>query len=314
MQTSAPLTNWTCVASSADGSKVAAVAPGSGVYFSTNFGATWDLSSAPIDSDSVGCSGDGTRWVAGPALYISTDTGTTWTPSDALASAWSPVASSADGRTLVGLHFYGEVILSTNAGATWNLTNMGSAYLSSVASSADGSKMVACAYTTYYNLLPGAVFASTNSGFAWTPTGAPRQRWSAVASSADGTKLAAAGGTIYTSTDSGGTWTSNSAPVANWRSITCSADGGKLVAVVKGGGIWTTQTSTAPSLNIIRSGDQFVLSWTVPSTSFALQQNPDLNTTDWTDLTDPPTLDSTNLQYQVTVPMPAGNRFYRLKH
>jgi hypothetical protein len=33
----------------------------------------------------------------------------------------------------------------------------------------------------------------------------------------------------------------------------------------------------------------------------------------WTDVTNPPTLNLTNLQNQVALPLPAGNVFYRLK-
>jgi hypothetical protein len=52
----------------------------------------------------------------------------------------------------------------------------------------------------------------------------------------------------------------------------------------------------------------------VPSTSFVLQENSDLTTTNWTTVTTPPTLNLTNLQNQVMVPVPTGNRFYRLNH
>jgi hypothetical protein len=42
-------------------------------------------------------------------------------------------------------------------------------------------------------------------------------------------------------------------------------------------------------------------------------ENSDLST-NWTDVTNRPALNFTNLQYQVLVPTSAGNRFYRLKH
>ena len=48
--------------------------------------------------------------------------------------------------------------------------------------------------------------------------------------------------------------------------------------------------------------------------NFVLQQNSDLCTSNWTDLTNnTPTLNLTNLQNQVALPLPAGNAFYRLK-
>jgi len=215
----------------------------------------------------------------------------------------------------VALHFYGEVIASTNAGATWTETNVGSALLTSVAASADGRKIVAAARRTYYNFFPGAIFTSTNSGATWTGTSAPGQPWSSVASSADGTKLAAAGQAIYTSIDSGLTWTSNSAPAdGGWSSIASSADGCKLVAAVNGGGIWTLQSPPSPSLSIVRANTNLVLSWIVPTVDFVLQENLDLPTANWTEVTYTPTLNLTNLQNQVRVSPTANRRFYRLKH
>ena len=69
-QTSAPVTNWSSVASSADGGKlIAAVGnpfgPPGHVYTSTNSGATWAPTTAPITNwASVASSADGTRLVA----------------------------------------------------------------------------------------------------------------------------------------------------------------------------------------------------------------------------------------------------------
>src|SRR5438445_7213916 len=47
--TSAPSRNWTWVASSADGSKLVAVAYTNGIYTSTDSGATWKETSAPAE-------------------------------------------------------------------------------------------------------------------------------------------------------------------------------------------------------------------------------------------------------------------------
>src|SRR5947209_8734481 len=73
-QTSAPNNSWMSLAVSADGSKVVAVAGGTGgpypqivgpIYRSTNSGITWDATSAPIASwDGVASSSDGTRLAA----------------------------------------------------------------------------------------------------------------------------------------------------------------------------------------------------------------------------------------------------------
>jgi len=124
---------------------------------------------------------------------------------------------------------------------------------------------------------------------------------------------ASSGGPIYTSTNAGASWTPNGTPSLNWCSVASSADGSKLVAVANGGGIWTSQSTPVPLLSITPSGTNLVLSWIVPSMDFLLQQNSDLTTTNWMEVTNTPTLNLTNLQNQVTLSSPVGNRFYRLK-
>lgn len=120
-------------------------------------------------------------------------------------------------------------------------------------------------------------------------------------------------GGIYTSTDSGTTWVSNNVPVGSWSAVACSADGTKLVAVVDGGGIWTAQVTPAPLLSIAQLGTNVVLSWTVPSADFTLQENANLTTTNWTNVTKAPSLNLTTLQNQIIASALAGGRFYRLR-
>src|SRR5882762_9332890 len=89
--TSAPITNWHAVASSADGARLVAVSGGAvqggPIFISTNSGATWMPSSAPIQKwYSVASSADGTRLIATPSsggvTYMSADSGVTWTPAN----------------------------------------------------------------------------------------------------------------------------------------------------------------------------------------------------------------------------------------
>jgi hypothetical protein len=118
---------------------------------------------------------------------------------------------------------------------------------------------------------------------------------------------------IFTSSDFGFTWTSNDVPAVNWSCVASSADGNKLVAGSSYGGIWTRQTTPEPRLGIASLSNSFTVSWTVPSTDFVLQQNLDLTTTNWTDVTNPPILNLTNLQNQVTLSPSNRSGFYRLK-
>jgi hypothetical protein len=54
-----------------------------------------------------------------------------------------------------------------------------------------------------------------------------------------------------------------------------------------------------------------VISWSASATGYTLQQNSDLNTTNWTAVGQAPVGSGSELR--VTVAPPAGNRFYRLK-
>jgi hypothetical protein len=87
--------------------------------------------------------------------------------------------------------------------------------------------------------------------------------------------------------------------------------------------VWTT-VARPPILsngqnavtNPISATRQFyrLISWVIPSTSFVLQQNPDLTATNWTDVATAPVLNLTNLQNQVTLPPPSAPTFYRLQN
>jgi hypothetical protein len=183
----------------------------------------------------------------------------------------------------------------------------------SVASSADGSALFAAFGPWLYR--------SPDSGTTWAQMNARVADASVVslASSADGTNLVA--GTylpvgIYTSADSGNSWSSNNLPIAGSGPafVAASVDGATLIAAVNNGGIWVSQITAPPLLNITAAGSNVILSWLVPSTDFTLQQNAALNTTNWTDVPIAPTLNLTNLHQEVLVGPDSGSRFYRLRH
>jgi photosystem II stability/assembly factor-like uncharacterized protein len=108
--TTAPAAQWRSVASSADGSRLAAAASHTNNYnqpglicLSTNSGLTWAPSGAPSAYwSTVACSADGRKLVAAGsgALYTSADFGATWTSNSVPFQFWNSVASSADGSKL----------------------------------------------------------------------------------------------------------------------------------------------------------------------------------------------------------------------
>jgi photosystem II stability/assembly factor-like uncharacterized protein len=246
---SAPGTNWTSVASSADGTHLVAAAtdrgpigtdpatavyPGGPIYTSTNSGASWSRTSAVSNWVSVTSSADGSRLAAAsyqynsnaPAashssFFTSTNAGGTWTQSSAPNRPWIALAASADGQKLVAAAG-GSIYTSTNAGGTWTSNSVPSAYpWTAVASSADGSQLVAAAgfFNSYYYTFVSYIYRSTNSGATWTKTSATTsyEEFNALASSTDGTHLVAAtsgslpnSGPLSFSIDSGTTWTMGS--------------------------------------------------------------------------------------------------------
>ena len=357
-QTSAPTNTWMAIASSADGTKLVAVAGGQfatgPIYSSTNAGGNWLLTSAPTSHwNAVASSANGSKLSAvayGGRIFTSTNAGANWMTNNVANQSWQAIASSADGSKLAAVSLASLVFLSTNAGAIWfsnaapidseqvatsadssllavgnNVglmyvsTNSGASWaygaalsgkVTSLAASANGSRLIAVSAGA-----PGPrVYTSTNAGITWVTNNVPnRSDWFACASSADGSNLAVIGkkGVIYTPADAGQTWISNSVPGLFWSAVASSADGSQLVAATSNGGIWIFKSTPTPRLNLTTVSNQLSFAWTVPATHLVLQQSADLSS--WTTVTNPPTLNVSNLQNQVVLP-PSGSRsFYRLK-
>ncbi|MBP7552081.1 MAG: cadherin-like beta sandwich domain-containing protein [Spirochaetes bacterium] len=246
------------IASSWDGTKLAAVVEDGYIYTSTDSGTTWteQKSSGYRRWFSIASSSDGTKLAAvvfNGYIYTSTDSGATWTERTSSGiRGWRSIASSSDGTKLAAGADGEYIYTSTDSGATWaERTTAGSRVWISITSSSDGTKLAAVAYNGY-------IYTSTNSGATWTErTSSGIRGWHSIASSIDGTKLAAvalSSGYIYTSTDSGATWTERTiSGAANWRSIASSSDGTKLAVVADyrniytstdSGATWTEQTSS----------------------------------------------------------------------
>jgi hypothetical protein len=259
-QSSAPVADWTSIASSADGTKLAAVvdSDNSGIWISTNSGITWTQTNALSTGwYSIASSADGTELAAGVdngnfngGIWISTNSGVTWTKTSAPTNTgygWLSIASSADGTKLAAGVDNGGIWISTNSGVTWTQSIVPNGYWFGITSSADGTKLAG----VWYDDPNSGIYISTNSGLTWTQRSVPNGYWTSIAASADGTILAAAletdthgnPGSIYTSTNSGLTWTQTSAPAGYWQSIASSADGTKLGAVLGLGGIYTSTDS-----------------------------------------------------------------------
>ena len=236
---------------------------------------------------------------------------------NAPSNCWRSVASSADGRKLVAVagtvynlpgffNATNAIYTSTNSGITWMQTSAPSNDWVAVASSADGKRLVAV------DQLPNSIWTSPDSGITWISNSVPHDGWYSVASSADGIRLLAGGEHIYISINSGMDWSSDNAPAkTTWLSVASSADGNKLVGGLFAGGIYISQATPSPELNISAINKNHSLSWLIPSTNFVLQQS--FNLAFWSDVTNIPVLNLTNLQNEVALPLSDSGGFYRLK-
>jgi hypothetical protein len=262
---------WASIASSADGSKLAAVASDlSAIWTSADSGSTWQeqLDSGKRFWVSITMSSDGSR-MAAVALEEGKAVGDgkiyTWAQSASNAFGagpwtartpalnWRSIASSADGSKLVAA-LYSDVLdaqqpiyLSTDFGVSWTPSPafpVGQATHSfyRVASSQDGSKLAAAERF-------GKIYTSSDSGLSWTAR-TPDGGFNSLAMSSDGNTVVAVqpvssdplGGQIYISTDGGVTWALRQKAKA-WRGVAVSADGNRIVAAVNNGGIYTSASN-----------------------------------------------------------------------
>ena len=201
---------WSSIASSADGTKLAAVGIGTQIWTSGDSGATWLPRGAALFWDSVTVSSDGSR-IAAATLETTTGNG----DGKIYTLAQAPGAAFGEGAWI-----------EQGAVQMWR----------SIASSADGKNLVAAAHRDGATSAQPGVFTSDNYGVNWTPRSTPAVSAYRVASSADGKNLVMAErfGKIYTSSNFGVTWSAGTSE-GGFNSVASSADGSVLVAVQANG-------------------------------------------------------------------------------
>jgi hypothetical protein len=245
---------WTGVASSDDGTKLAAVAfgvrdRGGQIWVSTNAGLNWRAVGPQRYWTSCAMSADGVTMAAAAAfgkLYLSTNSGQTWQSRDVHRN-WTGIACSADGRNLVavdnGTNVEGGFIyISKDRGETWTPTEHQRTW-HFVDSSADGKVLAACVGEANVkgDLAVGYVHVSRDGGITWKAclTDALR-RWTGVAISGDGRVLCAIhdngrvapGGQFFVSLDGGETWNGRG-PTQIWCRLGMAKSAGTIVAAVR---------------------------------------------------------------------------------
>jgi hypothetical protein len=270
--TTPPNTAWASIASSADGTKLAAVIVGGQIWTSGDSGVTWQARETNRQWVSVTMSADGSRMAAATLETTSGVDGKIYTlqqlPGTAFGDGtwiqqaetkmWRSIASSADGSKLVAAAYRDDqsvregVYTSSDFGVTWTprLSIVDTAYR--VASSADGTKLAIAERF-------GKIYTSGDSGLTWS-AGLFEGGFNEVASSADGRVLIAvqANGTnatfeppppagrtgkLLVSSDFGVTWAERATPNQWWRGAAVSADGNRLVAAVNVGRIYVSTSN-----------------------------------------------------------------------
>ena len=151
--TGAPTNYWSCVASSADGTRLAA--------------------------GTIGVNSQGYLELGG-LIYVSTDSGTTWMRTSAPTNAWASIASSADGTKLAAASPI-SIYTSADSGASWFSNNVPATAWQAITMSADGTKLAALDQNYH-------VYTSPNFGASWASNSVPQPGWD-MASSADGNEL-----------------------------------------------------------------------------------------------------------------------------
>ena len=265
---------WSSIASSADGTKLAAVGVGTQIWTSGDSGVTWVPRAANLFWDSVTMSADGSR-IAAATLETNAGSGdgriyTLEQAPGAVFGAgvwiersevqmWRSIASSADGRKLVAAaHRDGAtsaqpgVFTSDNYGVTWTARSTLAVSAYRVTSSADGTRL---AMVERF----GKIYTSADSGLTWS-AGVFEGGFNSVASSADGSVLVAVQangkssvedqavvpgrtGKMLVSTNAGATWTERATPNKWWRGAAVSADGNRLVGAVNVGQIYVSTSN-----------------------------------------------------------------------
>ena len=238
-----PLTSWSSVSVSPDGSSILAV-DSAQVCLSQTFGRQWKCLQPKEYAEGMATALSENGKVAAIAtasgrVYVSTDAGLNWRYTDVKIGAFFvALAMSYDGTKLTAVANGGHLYASTDTGQSWiDRTPTTKRNWASITMSKDG-------LIQYGALYGGGILKSRNGGVTWaTLSRATSTYWKAIDCSADGKYVVATvdGGGIYTSSTSGAKWAQQTnAPQYNWYAVAMSGDGKIVAAMADGTDIYTS--------------------------------------------------------------------------
>ena len=243
--------NWSCIASSADGGKLAAgigPIPSGYIYTSMDSGSTWTERTGPgLHSwTGIASSGSGTILAAcsgiirfGDYIYTSTDSGVTWTQQTAAGLYnWTGITISSDGTKIAACAQNQYIVTGVYSGGSWTWTtqtNSANTYWKSITSSSNGNIIYACETNAIGST--GNIWKSTDSGVTWTNISPSINIWFGITTNGSGTKVATYTsssnvGRIYVSINGGTSFSGPYSGLYRWKSISYSSDGSLLAACV----------------------------------------------------------------------------------
>ncbi len=166
--------NWRTVTSDATGQfAIAAATDSGGIYVSTDYGKTWNATTAPasqwtaVSSDKSGVYL--TAVINGGKIYTSNNSGVNWYPSNSESLSWYSVASDATGQFLVAVAGYqpGGIYNSMDYGVNWYASSTENYYFYCVASDSSGRYLAAG--TQVFN----GILVTDNTGTTFVPSVQP---------------------------------------------------------------------------------------------------------------------------------------------
>lgn len=229
---------WSAVTGDNSGQLLTATVYGGLIFVSSNFGATWTVSSAPYGFwSAVACDSVALHRVAVMnygEVYVSESSGATWSVVPLRAGAWSGVAMDGSGQNIAACLSNGGIWISSDYGSSWRNASAPDAAWTSISLSASAGYATAVQSEGY-------VYFSTDYGSSWIATNDYNSGWVSVSVDANGKDAVAAssGGLIYFSSDFSQTWSQITTPgYFQWASVALNSSGELIFACSSDGGVW----------------------------------------------------------------------------